>query len=51
MVECMTDNRNRTVAGVRHAFSKAAVHWVLMAQWPSVYQKVLSLLPTLMKMH
>ncbi|MGR5176920.1 YebC/PmpR family DNA-binding transcriptional regulator [Vibrio mediterranei] len=23
MVECMTDNRNRTVSGVRHAFSKA----------------------------
>lgn len=23
LVECMTDNRNRTVAGVRHAFSKA----------------------------
>ena len=23
MVECMTDNRNRTVAGVRHAFSKS----------------------------
>lgn len=23
MVECMTDNRNRTVSGVRHAFSKS----------------------------
>lgn len=23
MVECLTDNRNRTVSGVRHAFSKA----------------------------
>lgn len=23
MVECMTDNRNRTVSGVRHAFTKA----------------------------
>lgn len=23
MVECMTDNRNRTVSGIRHAFSKA----------------------------
>ncbi|QUJ68428.1 YebC/PmpR family DNA-binding transcriptional regulator [Photobacterium sp. GJ3] len=23
MVECMTDNRNRTVSGVRHAFNKA----------------------------
>jgi len=23
MVECMTDNRNRTVSAVRHAFSKA----------------------------
>lgn len=23
MVECMTDNRNRTVSGIRHAFSKS----------------------------
>ena len=23
MVECLTDNRNRTVSGVRHAFSKS----------------------------
>ncbi len=26
MVECLTDNRNRTVAEVRHAFSKAGGH-------------------------
>ena len=34
-VEVMTDNRNRTVAEVRHAFNKFGVTWVPMVQWRS----------------
>ena len=32
LVECMTDNRNRTVAEVRHAFSKRGGNRVLMVR-------------------
>ena len=31
MVECLSDNRNRTVAEVRHAFTKTGGNRALMA--------------------
>lgn len=33
MIECLSDNRNRTVAEVRHAFSKCGGNLGTMAQW------------------
>lgn len=30
MVECLSDNRNRTVSEVRHAFTKTGGIWALM---------------------
>lgn len=35
MVDCLTDNKTRTVADVRHAFTKTAATWVPTAAWRS----------------
>lgn len=39
MIECLSDNRNRTVAEVRHAFSKTGVTWARMVLFPTCSAK------------
>ena len=35
IVDCLTDNKIRTVADVRHAFRSMAATWAPTAAWPS----------------
>ena len=34
MIECVTDNRNRTVAELRHALTHAGGTWASSVRWP-----------------
>lgn len=43
LVACLTDNKNRTVGEVRHAFSKFGEHWVLMVLWLFYFEKLVLL--------